>query len=171
MSWQCQCGGTNDNSDVYCNWCGRPSAQAGSAQQGADAARTPAVTNFLGQPAESHGAASYMQPVKPPASSAGWKIGLIACVLALGVVFGGLVGNVVFRRADAASATPAPDKQSTFQQAFDVSFRNSCRQSAMRSASISRAAAESYCDCALSVIKQKGSAAAIIQTCKQRLGR
>ena len=105
----------------------------------------------------------------------GWKIGVVAGVLVMGAIFGSLVAVTMSgagKPATANAASPAAQEaKSGFQQAFDSSFKNSCRQAAMRNGSITQAVADSYCDCALSVFKETHSTANIIQTCRQRLGR
>jgi hypothetical protein len=141
MVRQCQCGGAISDADKYCVRCGCPISQAAIPQQ-------------------SGGSRS--------SGMDAWKLGVVLGVLVLGVVFGSLVAVMSVGRASsgAASETAANSSpvrssgaSSAFQQAFDGS------------GTVSQAAADSYCDCALSALKQKASPMTIVATCKQRLMR
>jgi hypothetical protein len=61
--------------------------------------------------------------------------------------------------------------KTSFQEAFDDTFKSSCRQSAMRSGHVSQSVADSYCDCALSVYHETSSMTRAAQTCSQRVKR
>ena len=105
-------------------------------------------------------------------------LGAIAGVMLLGGIAGSVVAVTVFGGAGthATAQVPAqarrdPDMKSAFQKAFEASFKNSCRQSAMSSGRISQSLADTYCDCALSVIRETHSPTKAVSTCKQKIGR
>jgi hypothetical protein len=156
MSQQCVCGMMNTTGDKFCMGCGRPVTPAVS----------PSVTvdPFTGKP----------QPPapKPAGTGAGLKLALIFGVL-FGVLAGLAVAIAMYGRSAAASLTSgtaaAATTRSTYQEAFDRSFRNSCKSAAMRGGRVSSSAADAYCDCALSVYKQKGFGTGIVAACKDKL--
>src|SRR5256885_2262349 len=101
------------------------------------------------------------QPPKPasPKSDA-WMLGAAAgVVLLIGIV--GIVAVFGGRgRADTngtAQTSQNTEAKSAFRQSFDPSFKSSCQQTAMSSGNVSRAVAENYCDCALTVFNRTHS--------------
>jgi hypothetical protein len=164
MSWTCQCAALNGDNDRFCSRCGQPFGPA----------QALAV------------AAAQVQPgaVQPANSSASGllKLGAVGAVIVLGGLFGSLVAMGVFggggahgaaqtsRNADTQTSRSA-DTKSTFQQAFEASFKSSCRQSAMRTGSVSQNAADSYCDCALTAFNKTHSMASAVASCKQHVMR
>jgi hypothetical protein len=156
MSWTCQCTSTNADDARFCTQCGQPFELARKLEP----------------------AAAPEQPgaVQRAKSSTGnvWKLGAIGGVIFVGAIFGSLVAVSVFGgggTAGTAQTSRNPDTKSAFQQAFDASFKSSCRQSAMRAGHVSQTAADSYCDCALSVFNQTHSMAKAVASCKQYVVR
>jgi hypothetical protein len=144
MSWTCPCTAIQPDGARFCDRCGKP---------------------------------VQLSPVPRanPSTSDAWKLGAIAGVLIIGVIFGSLVAVAVFGGGGStqatAQATQKPDPVSGFQQAFDASFKNSCRQSAMRSGHVSQAVADNYCDCALPIFKETHSMVKAVAGCKQYVMR
>jgi hypothetical protein len=115
------------------------------------------------------------KPLKPASSNSNaWKVGAIAGALFIGgmfgvvlAVFGGSGGDNVAT----AETSRGPEAKSAFQQSFDASFKNSCRQSAMSSGNLSRAVADNYCDCSLTVFNQTHSMTQAAASCKKYVFR
>jgi hypothetical protein len=110
-----------------------------------------------------------------PVDNHTWKLGAVAVVLVVGVIFGSLVAVAVFGGGGSAQTTaqasPKADPASGYQQTFDASFKNSCRQSAMRSGRVSQAVADNYCDCALPIFKETHNMLKAVTSCKQYVMR
>lgn len=100
-----------------------------------------------------------------------WKLGAIAGSLLLGGIFGVVLavfgGRGGGNTNGAAQTSRNTEAKSAFQQSFDASFKSSCRQSAMSSGNVSRAVADNYCDCALTVFNQTHSMAQAAASCKK----
>jgi hypothetical protein len=142
MAWTCQCTATQPDDARFCDRCGSPMKP------------------------------SQVQLPNPFTSNV-WKLGAIAAVLVVGGIFGTLVAVAAFGGGGHTSdqTSPNSDPRPSYQQAFDASFKNSCRQSAMRSGSISRASADNYCDCALPVFNQTHDMAKVVASCKKYVMR
>src|SRR5579871_1165297 len=115
MSWTCQCSAVNDDSARFCNRCGL--------QFGATPALPPDVAPM--QPGAVPGAR--------PSGGIGFKLIVVGGVVLLGGIFGTLVAEGVFGGGTTATAQTAPTSRSsntpsTYQDAFDASFKKSCRQ-------------------------------------------
>jgi hypothetical protein len=142
MSWICQCTAAQADDARFCERCGQPK-----------------------QPSPVQGTNQF---------SGVSKLAAVAVVLVVGGIFGTVVAVSVFgsRGGETSAPTSAkPASTSTFQQAFDTSFKATCRQSAMSSGNISRATADYYCDCALPIFKQTHDMAKTIASCKQYIMR
>jgi hypothetical protein len=153
MSWTCPCSAIHSDNARFCSRCGHQSEYR--------TAQAPAPVGT--------GAA---QPGKAPIGN-GWKLGAIAGVLVLGGLFGSVVAVALFGGGGArgtAQTSSNPEAGSTFQQAFEASFRKSCRQSAMLKGS-SQGMADTYCDCALSVFNETHSMMKAAARCNQQIGR
>src|SRR5579871_219422 len=116
------------------------------------------------------------RPLRPvPSNPALWKLGAVAGAL----VLGGMIGLVLAvhgarGRADAGSTTQTSQNtevRSSFQQSFDASFKNSCRQSAIAAGNITRAVADNYCSCALEVFNKTHSMSQASADCKKYVFR
>ena len=144
MSWTCQCTATQPNGVRFCDRCGQP-AQPIPARRA--------------NPVDGHT----------------WKLGAVAVVLVIGVIFGSVVAVAVFGGRGSTQATvqtsPKADPVSGYQQAFEASFKNSCRQSAMRSGHVSQAVADNYCDCALPIFRETHNMLKAVTSCKQYIMR
>jgi hypothetical protein len=114
------------------------------------------------------------QPLKAPSSNSNaWKIGATAGALFIGGIFG-VVLAVGGHRSDTsgtAETSRGPETKSAFQQSFDASFKSSCRQSAMSSGNLSRAVADNYCECSLTVFNQTHSMTQAAASCKKYVFR
>jgi hypothetical protein len=154
MPWLCTCNAWNEEFAPACRACGQPAPSPASA---------PAQPINVPLPQPSRGIA-------------GWQLAAIGGVLVLGTVFGVSFAVAIF---GTGSTPPTPETRtvaaapakSTFENAFDASFKNSCRQSAMRSGYVSQDLADRYCDCALSVFHETHSMIKTAETCRQRLTR
>lgn len=142
MPWICSCTATQPDGVRFCDRCGQPANPVRRAN-----------------PVDSHT----------------WKLGAVAVVLVVGLIFGTLVAVAVFGGGGStqttAQASPKVDSGSSYQQAFDASFKNSCRQSAMRSGHVSQAVADNYCDCALPIFKETHNMFKAATSCKQYVMR
>ncbi len=115
-------------------------------------------------------------PGARPSGGIGFKLIVVGGVVLLGGIFGTLVAEGVFGGGTTATAQTAPTSRSsntpsTYQDAFDASFKKSCRQSAMRMGNASEGTVNSYCDCALSVFNQTHSMIKAATTCRQYIVR
>jgi len=160
MPWTCSCSATNADSARFCSRCGQP----------LDAPSWPESTAVPPPPIP-----GAQRP--QPAGGLGLKIGIIAGVLLIGGMFGTMVARAVFGGGSPVSASaPArssstTDPNSSFQAAFDASFKNTCRQSAMRSGHVSSSTADMYCDCALNAFHQHHNMLKAAETCRAYIGR
>src|SRR5262245_18556773 len=132
MSWKCECSSVNSNDSQVCHLGGMPSPRMDASQL---------ATAPPGPP----------PPPKPKTGLAGWQIGMIAGVLAPGVIFGVAVATEAFGKKDAqqtaqtnSSGSVSGGIKSAFQEGFDAGFNKTCRQSIMRSGKVSAAVADSY---------------------------
>jgi hypothetical protein len=95
-------------------------------------------------------------------------------VLILGMVFGVSFAVTAFGTGEThqtAEKHSNAETKSTFQEAFDASFKKSCLPSAMRSGNVSQSVADGYCECALSVFHETHSMTQAATTCSQRIRR
>lgn len=143
MPWTCQCTVLNSDTAQACIRCGRPLRPASS-------------------------------------KSDAWKLGAIAGALLFGGIFGvGLAVFVIGRGGDTNGTAQAATAQtsrnteakSPFQESFDASFKNSCRQSSISFGKVSRAVADNYCDCALTVFNKTHSMTEAAASCKKYIFR
>ena len=112
---------------------------------------------------------------QPSYNTTGWKAIAVAGALLIGGIVGlalGYSGN----RSKAEATTTAQssrttDSQSSFQQSFDASFKNSCRTGAMRSGAVTRAVADNYCECALESFHKNHSMMQAAAECKKYIFR
>jgi hypothetical protein len=143
MSWICQCTAAQPDDARFCERCGQPR-----------------------QPSPVQGTNQF--------SSGVWKLAAVGVVLIVGCVFGTALAVTVFggRSGETSARTSSnPGSTSTFQQAFDTSFKASCQHSAMISGNVSRTSAENYCACALPIFKQTHDMGKIVASCKQYIMR
>ena len=157
MPWICPCTASNEDFVRFCCKCGNP----------CELAQVPKPASARVRPAKTVPAPAF-------SSIAGWKLAAIGGVLLLGTVFGGLVAVTVFGGQDPRQTAETHlngNAKGGVQEAFETSFKSSCRQSAMRSGHVSQAVADTYCDCALSVFQQTHSMTKAAQTCSQRIAR
>jgi hypothetical protein len=143
MPWTCQCTVMNADTAPACIRCGKPL-----------------------KPASSH--------------SDTWKLGAIAGVVLLGGIFGvvlAVFGSGRGSDTNAAGQTATAqtsrntEAKSAYQESFDTSFKNSCRQSSISFGQVSRAVADNYCDCALTVFHKTHSMTEAAASCKKYIFR
>ena len=147
MSWTCQCTAAQPDDSKFCDHCGQPKPN---------------------RPV----------PAQVPANNAVLKLAAVAGVLVVGGIFGTVVAVTAFGGRSGQAGSPASatasshsDPKSAYQQAFETTFKTSCRQAAMRSGSVSRTAADNYCDCALPVFQQTHDMGKVIASCKKYVMR
>lgn len=148
MPWTCRCALVNPDEGRFCTRCGDPNPSP-----------MPALPRVI----------------KPPRRSlrGGWMLGAVLGVMLLGCVFGTVMAITVFgaRKGGSQSSGRTAESKSRFQQAFEASFKNSCKQSAMRSSGIPSGSADSYCNCALSAFNRSHSLTSAATSCKQYIVR
>jgi hypothetical protein len=159
MSWTCQCAAINADGAAFCGQCHHPFIPAS-----APPPPPPPAVPFGAVP-----------PPRTSSNGLGLKIGAVAGVLLLGVIFGTLVAEMGSNGSTAtdstARSTSGTDVKSMFQQSFDSSFERSCRVSALRGGKVTQDAADRYCDCALRVLHETHSMTKVVERCRQYVVR
>jgi len=152
MPWTCSCGAPNADTARFCSHCGRPFNQAPRP--------LPSYQPPAGVPPGQYG----MTPVQPKPTNLKMVLLIVGIVVVL-LIGGGIIAMYSFVRR----AVNDPGSLGSFQKSYDVGFLRSCRDAAMRRGTVSRAAADSYCECALAEVKRTHSTDKAAAACSQHL--